>query len=245
MPKSTVFLICDLLTLMRVKYMICQPMTGATRAVSLTWKELQIMALARLFLAAGFRVAVASSGYSKLDQLSVEILAPGAKAVSSADAIAPARIVVLALPLSRFHQIDSKMMEGKIVVDAMNYWRPVDGLLSDFSEPDVTSSEVVQRALPRSPVVKTLNQIGYHALEYVAGLSGGKPRRALGLAGDTEPALSEVERVVDRLGFDPVRVGSLRESALISPDGEAFGRSRDRTELSRLADHLDARHANP
>jgi predicted dinucleotide-binding enzyme len=203
------------------------------------------MALARLFLAAGFRVAVASSGYSKLDQLSVEILAPGAKAVSSADAIAPARIVVLALPLSRFHQIDSKMMEGKIVVDAMNYWRPVDGLLSDFSEPDVTSSEVVQRALPRSPVVKTLNQIGYHELEYVAGLSGGKPRRALGLAGDTEPALSEVERVVDRLGFDPVRVGSLRESALISPGGEAFGRSLDRTELSHLADHLDARHANP
>jgi predicted dinucleotide-binding enzyme len=54
---------------------------------------------------------------------------------------------------------------GKLVVDAMNYWPPVDGVEELFDDARYGSSELVQQRLDRSTVVKTLNHIGYHELD--------------------------------------------------------------------------------
>jgi hypothetical protein len=54
---------------------------------------------------------------------------------------------------------------GKIVVDAMNYWPPIDGVQEMFDDDRYGSSEIVARRLAGSTVVKAFNHIGYHELE--------------------------------------------------------------------------------
>ena len=53
-----------------------------------------------------------------------------------------------------------------------------------FQDPQHSSSEVVQRRLAESTVVKSLNHIGYHDLEDARRPAGSPERRAIGVAGD-------------------------------------------------------------
>jgi hypothetical protein len=55
--------------------------------------------------------------------------------------VADANIVVLAIPPHRFGDIDPALLDGKLVVDAMNYWPASDGGLKAFE--DGGSSEIV------------------------------------------------------------------------------------------------------
>ena len=112
------------------------------------------------------------------------MLAPGAEPRWAADAVADADIVVLAIPLHKFAAFDPALVAGKLVVDTMNYWPPVDGVQEMFDDRRYGSSEIVQRRLARSTVVKTLNHIGYHELEDERRPAGSPERRALGVAGD-------------------------------------------------------------
>jgi len=119
--------------------------------------------IARLAVAAGYPVAIATSGDPEDIALITELVIPGARPRWAADAVADADIVVLAIPLHRFGAIDPGLLSGKLVVDAMNYWPASDGVLKAFE--DGGSSEIVARRLAGSTVVKALNHIGYHELE--------------------------------------------------------------------------------
>ena len=115
--------------------------------------------IARLAVKAGYPVAIATSGDPEDIALITELVIPGAQPRWSSDAVADADIVVLAIPLHRFLGIDPALLDGKLVVDAMNYWPASDGVLAAFE--DGASSEIVARRLAGSTVVKALNHIGY------------------------------------------------------------------------------------
>jgi predicted dinucleotide-binding enzyme len=121
--------------------------------------------VARAAVTAGYRVHVAASGPAEDIALLTEVVIPGALAMTTADAVRDADIVVIAVPLSKHRSIDPTPLTGKVVIDAMNYWAPVDGILEDFETRDASSSEIVARHFSRSRVVKTLNHIGYHDFE--------------------------------------------------------------------------------
>ena len=177
--------------------------------------------IARLAVRAGYPVAIATSGDPEDIALITELVIPGAQPRWAADAVADADIVVLAIPLHRFLDVDPGLLHGKLVVDAMNYWPASDGVLKAFE--DGGSSEIVARRLGGSTVVKALNHIGYHELEDRARPAGAPDRRAAGVAGDDPAAAVTIASLVDRIGYDPVRLGSLRAGRVLQPGGPVFG----------------------
>jgi len=177
--------------------------------------------IARLAIRAGYRVSIATSGDPEDIALITELVIPGAQPRWAGDAVADADIVVLAIPLHGFLRIDPALLHGKLVIDAMNYWPASDGALKTFEGGG--SSEIVARRLAGSTVVKALNHIGYHELEDRARPPGAPDRRAAGVAGDDAEAASTIAGVVDRIGYDPVRLESLRAGRVLQPGGPVFG----------------------
>jgi 8-hydroxy-5-deazaflavin:NADPH oxidoreductase len=187
--------------------------------------------IARVAMEAGYRVSIAASGDPAEIELIAQVLAPGAEPRWAADAVEEADIVVLAIPLHKFATLDPSPVAGKLVVDVMNYWPPVDGVQEMFEDRRYGSSEIVQRRLARSAVVKTLNHIGYHDLEDDRRPAGSPERRALGVASDDPRPVDVVAEFIERIGYDAVRFDSLSAGRLLEPGGPVFGVSLRRAEF--------------
>jgi predicted dinucleotide-binding enzyme len=194
--------------------------------------------IARVAVEAGYQVSVAASGDPEKIELIANVLAPGAEPRWAADAVDDADLVVLAIPLHRFAAFDPALVADKLVVDTMNYWPPIDGVQEMFEDRQYGSSEIVARRLARSTVVKTLNHIGYHELDDDRRPVGSPERRALGVAGDDRGAVDVVAEVIERIGYDTVRLGSLSAGRLLEPGSPVFGVSMRRAgfELAVYAD---------
>ena len=187
--------------------------------------------IARVAMDAGYPVSIAGSGDPDQIALLAQVLTPGADARWTADAVADADIVVLSIPLHRLATLDPALFAGKTVIDAMNYWRPTDGVQELFEDQGLGSSEIVQDRLAHSRVVKTLNQIGYHDLEDWRRPAGATDRLALGVAGNDARAVDQVAELVDRVGYDPVRLGSLKAGRALEPGNAVFGAALSRADF--------------
>jgi len=187
--------------------------------------------IARAAITAGYHVSIAASGDPENIALITQVLVPGAEPRWAADAVQKSDIVVLAIPLHKFATFDASLVADKIVVDAMNYWPPIDGVQELFEDRQFGSSEIVAHRLSESTIVKTLNQIGYHDLEDERRPVGSPDRRALGVAGDDTGAVDAVSEVIERIGYDAVRLDSLRGGHVLEPGGPVFGVSLGRAEF--------------
>jgi predicted dinucleotide-binding enzyme len=187
--------------------------------------------IARVAIDAGYPVSIAASGDPAKIALIARVLVPGAEPRWAADAVADADVVVLAIPIHKFAAFDPALVAGKLVVDVMNYWPPVDGVQPMFEERRYGSSEIVQHRLAESTVVKTLNHIGYHEIDDERRPEGSPQRRALGVAGDDPAAVDVVAEIIERIGYDTVRLDSLGAGRLLEAGGPVFGASLRRTEF--------------
>ncbi|KFF60550.1 NADP oxidoreductase [Cryobacterium sp. MLB-32] len=190
-------------------------------------------ALARQALKAGYRVRIATAKPAADNALLVDIVTPGAEAVESSEAAA-SDLVILAIPLHKYRSLNPADLAGKIVVDAMNYWAPVDGVFDDFEDGARTSSEVVEQFLASARVVKSLNHIGYHELEEDDKPVADPRRRALAVAGDDEAAKQFVMGFIDRLGYDAVDAGPLAAGRAFQPATAIFTGSHTAPQLRAL-----------
>jgi 8-hydroxy-5-deazaflavin:NADPH oxidoreductase len=191
-------------------------------------------AIARLALGAGYPVMIAASGSADQTAMMTDIVTPGAVASTVAQIVDGADMVLLAVPLRRFPDLPLQQLAHHVVVDAMNYWPPIDGILPAYENTDHPSSVLVRDALPPTVrLVKTFNHLGYHQLEDLPRPRGAADRAALAICGDDPAAVAAVCALVDRLGFDPVPAGDLAASQALQPESAIFGIHLDAASMRR------------
>ncbi|MGW5225480.1 NADPH-dependent F420 reductase [Nocardia niigatensis] len=179
--------------------------------------------LARLAVAAGIDVVLSNSrGPQTLAELVAE-LGERARAATPAEAAAAGDIVVVTVPLKAYQDVPVDPLVGKVVIDTNNYYPGRDGEFPDLDAGVATSSELLQRHLPRSRVVKAFNNILFEHLAVLARPTGAADRTALPIAGDDTAAKTAAAELIGKLGYATVDIGSLADSWRTQPDTPVYG----------------------
>ena len=179
--------------------------------------------VARLCVTVGHPVLLSNSrGPATLHGLADE-LGPLAEAATGLQAAAAADIVVVAIPLLAYGSVPVEPLAGKVVIDTGNYYPQRDGQIADLDSGSVTSSELLQRQLPASAVVKAFNNIFFKHLQALIRPPGADDRTFLPIAGDDPAAKSAVTALLDSIGYGAVDVGPLAEGWRQQPGTPAYG----------------------
>jgi 8-hydroxy-5-deazaflavin:NADPH oxidoreductase len=187
--------------------------------------------LARLAVRSGYDVVLSNSrGPQTLTDL-VRELGPKARAGTPLEAAKAGEIVVVTIPLKSYEQVPVEPLAGKVVIDTDNYYPSRDGHIPELDSQSKTSSELLQRHLASSRVVKAFNHIHAADLTRDSQAAGTKNRRALAIYGDDPGARKTVAHLIDQFGFDVVEGGPLRDSWRIQPDTPGYGPRRNAEEL--------------
>ena len=143
-------------------------------------------------------------------------------------------MIVLALPLGTISTLPAQALRGKLVIDAANFWEPVDGPLPEYTDDPRGTSEVVRERLPGVRLVKAFNHLGYHDLDERGRPSGHPERIALAIAGDDQADVAAVAALVDEVGFDPVDAGPLAAGIRFQAFTPVFGVPMEAEELAEF-----------
>jgi 8-hydroxy-5-deazaflavin:NADPH oxidoreductase len=174
-------------------------------------------AAARLFAKAGHEVALSHSGAPDTLREQVAEMGAKARAATVGDAAVFGDVVVLAIPWRSRADLPAQQLRGKIVVDAMNHYRPDMGL---YDLAGSTSSEEVAKVLPGARLVKAMNSLPANDL-----LNRGRPgapmheRVVMPIAGDDSEAKAVVAQLMAEIGFAPLDTGLLRIGGVLQQAG--------------------------
>ncbi len=166
-------------------------------------------AVAKLAVERGHEVMLSNSRGPRT--LASSAAAIRARIGTVAEAASFGDIVLLAVPFYAISDLDPAPFEGKIVMDACNYYPGRDDPVPELDSGAQTTSGLVQQRLVGSRVVKAWNAILERDIEKDAAPDGQKAWRALPIAGDDGAAKRTVAELFASLGYDVVDAGELKE----------------------------------
>jgi len=170
---------------------------------------------------AGHDVVVAnSSGPENIDPA---VLATGAVAVTSQQAVQDKEVIILSVPLNRIPDIApllAGVSQDTTVIDTSNYYPGRDSHIESI-EAGMVESLWVEEQLGR-PITKAWNAIGSHSL-VINGKPAGSPSRiAIPIAADRDIDRDVTIKLVNDTGFDAFDTGSLADSWRQQPGAPAY-----------------------
>src|SRR3954470_1301010 len=177
--------------------------------------------LALKLSAAGHDVKVANSRGP--ETIEADVLASGAHAVSSAEAVQEADVVILSIPLNRLPGVAplvANLPAETVVIDTSNYYPFRDDKIDAIEAGQVESLWVAEQ-LGR-PVVKAWNSIGSDSFARKGTASGSPGRIALSVAADREADRKAGMQLVEDTGFDACDAGPLAEAGRQQPGAPCY-----------------------
>jgi predicted dinucleotide-binding enzyme len=191
-------------------------------------------AVASALAQAGHEVIMSNSrGPQTLDDVVAQI-GSGARAATAAEAAAESDVVMVAIPLFAREAVKSLPLDGKIVVDLMNYYPSRDGQIPELDSGATTTSEITASLLPGAKVVKAFNAIRSGDIAGKGRPVGDPERGVLLYAGDDAEAKRVVAGLISDTGFDPYDVGSLHEGFRFQNGAPAYGMRGKASDLEPL-----------
>jgi predicted dinucleotide-binding enzyme len=166
-------------------------------------------AIAKLAIQAGHQVMLSNSR----DPRTLFSLKPmiGCETGTAAEAARFGQVVVIAVPLTALEQLPAAELQGKTVLDAVNYYPERDGEIEELLTGRISTSERLARLLPNSRITKAFNAIRMTDLETQGVPAGDAHRRAIPLAGDDREGKAIAMALYEAFGFDAVDAGALAE----------------------------------
>ena len=196
---------------------------------------------AQIFANAGHDVAISNSRGPETLAAQVQAIGERARAMTVDEAAEWGEVILLAVPWRSPEALPRpELVEGKIVIDAMNPYREGGGLVDLGTS---SSSEETAKRLPGARIVKAFNTIYFKHL----GANGStsipvEQRHAVFLAGDDEDAKRVVADLILQLGFAPVDTGSLRDGGRRQQPGTSIYNMPMRgKEASAIIEHMMAK----
>lgn len=177
------------------------------------------------------------------ETIGADVLAPGARAVTTVHAVEAVEIVILSIPLNRLPAIApriAKLPAETVVMDTSNCYPQRDGTM-DAIEAGLVECLWVAEQLGR-PIAKAWNSIGSDSFAKEGTPAGSPDRIALPVAADRERDRKVGVALVEDTGFDALEVGALAESWRQQPGAPCYWTDLTRKQLpSALAAAEQAR----
>jgi 8-hydroxy-5-deazaflavin:NADPH oxidoreductase len=129
----------------------------------------------------------------------------------------------VAIPTQAIRDLPPEPFEGKLVIDANNYYPTPEWRLPELDADETTSSELLASVLPGATIVKAFNTIYSGRL-----LDGSHPelpadeRLAIPIAGNSPEAKQTVADLIDEIGFTAVDAGTLADTRRQQPGAPLY-----------------------
>jgi 8-hydroxy-5-deazaflavin:NADPH oxidoreductase len=191
--------------------------------------------LAHLLVKAGHHVMLSARDTMKCKALAAS-LGPSASAANPRDAVNPADLVIVSVPLRAMPDVAKTLSvaaHGKVIVDTSNPYPNRDGELADEATKRGTGSGSWAASLfPGAKVVKAFNTLYFEALAVLGDTAA--PIIAIPIASDEPDALKLTAGLIKQLGFVPVALATMADSRCFDAGTPAYGQPHDEAELRQL-----------
>lgn len=183
--------------------------------------------VAKLAVKAGYKVVVSNSRGPEtltdvVKELGANAKADTSKNIASNDDI---KVIILSIPLKAVPGLLKDLnLKNKIILDTSNYYPQRDGQIEVLDSRELTTSEYVVKHLdPSNKLVKVFHNIDSVHLQ-IASTNDVSKQTTLPISTDDDEAKKVATEFINKIGFQVIDAGSLKDNWRIEPGTEIYGK---------------------